>query len=683
MTKIPHDDILEGLYKLRIRESEKLKTVLELYDLETHQKKLGPDYHRLKAMVKRSIEQEIRNKNFGARSGNYETNAVVKNQGTKHRKQRSLEDCWQRNANGAVFLKETSAVSGTIWISVQNRHSRIRLRVPKLDLSICISELVPLHFLLRRTRVAEFSTNWQNHSETFTKALVHWPVVFRITRCLVERTRVWSKQPSARFINCWEMRAMIWNVWRHDHAKVSGLVSRHRETLFSLWAAETQTLFSSRDIDSKTSFSFRDAEGESVWKTSTDTQMPPLSSWVTGPGCPGVIFASSLNCRNHGMNLESGNSNSKCRRSLRECFQICSSHKRSKKARLDIFRMYIGPGSDGSSQATCLLKFNPLDTAITFRPEWRSMSKTVFTQNDPFCGWTMVLVSKLHMTSLVSVFFLFSVTRLSLCKFALRRESSMHIFPHERKADSSVSRCSRKYGWTTITHRTGRGKNVLTSCTVERSCIWWLQRLEQLWWQLKHFSQVFDPGKNGSDWRSRNKIEEWICYGWSECRFFRTFLFRKRAKIQFPGLDKVYVTFFWRPRCDDVESFTSTKTSFFSQDCSSDPADWSRKWTHWSSQPLATAVYQASSSCPVAPSWKSPRLVQTVGSRSALLPRGQVGRLRNPSGNTRQQSRSLTLSNRKMRSDLQAADAGRLQHVSERTTNNRRRQRALDCPGRM
>ena len=64
MTKIPPDDILEGLYKLRIRESEKLKTVLELYDLEIHQKKLGPDYHRLKTMVKRSIEQAIRNKNF-------------------------------------------------------------------------------------------------------------------------------------------------------------------------------------------------------------------------------------------------------------------------------------------------------------------------------------------------------------------------------------------------------------------------------------------------------------------------------------------------------------------------------------------------------------------------------------------------------------------------------------------
>ena len=59
MTKIPPDVILEGLYKLRIRESEKLKT-------------------------------EIRINNFEARNGNYERNAVVKNQGTKQRGQRIL-----------------------------------------------------------------------------------------------------------------------------------------------------------------------------------------------------------------------------------------------------------------------------------------------------------------------------------------------------------------------------------------------------------------------------------------------------------------------------------------------------------------------------------------------------------------------------------------------------------------
>ena len=98
-TKIPPDDILEGLYKLRIRESDKLKTVLELYNVEIHQKK-APDYHRLKTMVKRSIEQNLRIKNFEARNGNYEKNAVVKNQGTKQRGQRSLGDCWQWKANG-------------------------------------------------------------------------------------------------------------------------------------------------------------------------------------------------------------------------------------------------------------------------------------------------------------------------------------------------------------------------------------------------------------------------------------------------------------------------------------------------------------------------------------------------------------------------------------------------------
>ena len=91
---------MRGLYKLRIRESEKLKTVLEVYNVEIHQKKAGLDYHRLKTMVKCSIEQEIRNKNFGARNGNYEKNAEVNNQGTKQRVQRILGDCWQWETNG-------------------------------------------------------------------------------------------------------------------------------------------------------------------------------------------------------------------------------------------------------------------------------------------------------------------------------------------------------------------------------------------------------------------------------------------------------------------------------------------------------------------------------------------------------------------------------------------------------
>ena len=53
-------------------------------------------------MVKRSIEQARFTKVgiLAPENGNYERNAVVKNQGTKQRGQRSLGDCWQWEANG-------------------------------------------------------------------------------------------------------------------------------------------------------------------------------------------------------------------------------------------------------------------------------------------------------------------------------------------------------------------------------------------------------------------------------------------------------------------------------------------------------------------------------------------------------------------------------------------------------
>ena len=79
---------------------EKLQTVLELYNLEIHHKKAGPDYHRLKTMVKRSIEQNLRVKNFEARNGNFETSAVDENHRMKQREQRSPGECWQWKANG-------------------------------------------------------------------------------------------------------------------------------------------------------------------------------------------------------------------------------------------------------------------------------------------------------------------------------------------------------------------------------------------------------------------------------------------------------------------------------------------------------------------------------------------------------------------------------------------------------
>ena len=100
---------LKGLYKFRIRESEKHKTVLELYDLEIHQKKSGLDYHILENIVKR--RQDIRNQNFSARNGNYEKNAVVENQGTKQHVQRILGNCWQWETNGQCVKGDNCSCS--------------------------------------------------------------------------------------------------------------------------------------------------------------------------------------------------------------------------------------------------------------------------------------------------------------------------------------------------------------------------------------------------------------------------------------------------------------------------------------------------------------------------------------------------------------------------------------------
>ena len=129
MTKISHDDILEGLYKLRKRESDKLKTVLELYDLEIHQKKIGPDCHRLKTMVKRSIEQDIRNKNFGARNGNCERNTVVKNPGDKTAWTKKSLRLLAMGSQRAVFSRRQLQFPPRYQQTCKNDTAEFRLRV--------------------------------------------------------------------------------------------------------------------------------------------------------------------------------------------------------------------------------------------------------------------------------------------------------------------------------------------------------------------------------------------------------------------------------------------------------------------------------------------------------------------------------------------------------------------------
>ena len=78
MSKNPSDDILENLYKLRIRESDQFKTVLELFDMEIHQKISFPHCQKLKTMVKSRKDQKLRLRNFDAGHRKIESRAVIK-----------------------------------------------------------------------------------------------------------------------------------------------------------------------------------------------------------------------------------------------------------------------------------------------------------------------------------------------------------------------------------------------------------------------------------------------------------------------------------------------------------------------------------------------------------------------------------------------------------------------------
>ena len=100
-SSIRFDDVLESLCNLRVRESAQLKNVLELYDMEVHQKISMPNYQNLKTMAKRRKYQKLRLRNFDAGHGKLETGAVVKNRNGSSGVERGIGICyqWKEKAN--------------------------------------------------------------------------------------------------------------------------------------------------------------------------------------------------------------------------------------------------------------------------------------------------------------------------------------------------------------------------------------------------------------------------------------------------------------------------------------------------------------------------------------------------------------------------------------------------------
>ena len=116
LSRIPSDDILDSLYKLRIPESDQLKSVLELYDMEIHQKISMPDYQKLKLTVKKV---QIRNPDCETLTPDLTGRIAGEQVVLKEDKENAVN--WKQKDS---VREETGVVSNTMKISAQNRHQK-------------------------------------------------------------------------------------------------------------------------------------------------------------------------------------------------------------------------------------------------------------------------------------------------------------------------------------------------------------------------------------------------------------------------------------------------------------------------------------------------------------------------------------------------------------------------------
>ena len=122
MSKLPSDDTLEILYKLRTCESGQLFSG-GMHDMEIRQKITMPTHPKLKTMMKRRKDQKLRLRNFEARHGRIETGAVIKNRkgmsGVDEKKVPVISG--KKNS----VCKETDVVSGKRVTIVQKKQTTV------------------------------------------------------------------------------------------------------------------------------------------------------------------------------------------------------------------------------------------------------------------------------------------------------------------------------------------------------------------------------------------------------------------------------------------------------------------------------------------------------------------------------------------------------------------------------
>ena len=109
---VPSDKIWKASTKMRIRESDQLKTVVALYEQDIIQKNLPPSYERLRTMVRKFLDQMMGARKFEVRNERTVTGTPAKSRSKALKGNKG--DVPSVQSDGESVQKETPAVSATI-----------------------------------------------------------------------------------------------------------------------------------------------------------------------------------------------------------------------------------------------------------------------------------------------------------------------------------------------------------------------------------------------------------------------------------------------------------------------------------------------------------------------------------------------------------------------------------------
>ena len=105
------ENVLEGLYMLKIRDSVQLQTVLSTYDQENDRNPALSSCQRLKTMERRHTDQMCRTRNFKARNERIETGVLVESHGRKSALRGQWENCYWWKAAGQCSRGDSCSFS--------------------------------------------------------------------------------------------------------------------------------------------------------------------------------------------------------------------------------------------------------------------------------------------------------------------------------------------------------------------------------------------------------------------------------------------------------------------------------------------------------------------------------------------------------------------------------------------